>query len=213
MAHVATAFQSSGGGWPLTRSLNFGSGADRWAVVHTSYSSGTIAGVTVNGVSLTERASATGMSSGTHKVYEGAVAGTGLLTVEVTGTGGGIAWMSCSAYDGVSAYRASSAALKTSVAALDNITAPVTVSGDFVWCGGNDLTLGATFAGASGTSTLAANAGEFAVGKTASGTSTQLDFTISPSGSWQGGVLALVPTAPPTAIAPISHYYSMMRSA
>lgn len=203
MGHLVSNFQSSGSGFPLTRALNFGTNADRWCVVHVFFTSGlTLSDVTANGVGLTQRATGAGMGGGTHRVYEGSVAGTGSLNVEATGTGAGVCWMTCAAYDGVSGYRASSAALKTSTAGTDNITAPTTVAGDLVWCGGNDNTAGATFAGTSGTSTLAANAGEFALGKTASGTSTQLDFTITPSGSWQGGVLALVPIAAPDTTAP-----------
>ena len=208
MGHIVSNFQSSGAGFPLTRALNFGTNADRWAVVHVFYSaSGTLTDVTVNGVSLTQRATGTSMGGGTHRIYEGAVAGTGSLNVVVSGTGAAVCWMTCAAYDGVSGYRASSAVLKVSGAGLDNITATNTVSGDFVWCGGNDNTLNATFAGTSGTTTLAANPGEFALGKIASGSSTQLDFTITPSGSWQGGVLALVPTVgadttPPTLTTP-----------
>jgi hypothetical protein len=203
MGHLASNFQSSGSGFPLTRALNFGTNADRWCVAHVFFTSGlTFTSVTVNGVALTQRATASGMGGGTHRVFEGSVSGTGSLNVEATGTGAGVCWMTCSAYDGITGYRAGSAALKTSTAGTDNITSPTTVSGDLVWCGGNDNTAGATFAGTSGTSTLAANAGEFALGKTATSTSTQLDFTISPSGSWQGGVLALEPTAVPDTTAP-----------
>lgn len=195
MAHVATTYQSNGGGWPLTISLNFGSNADRWVVATvTCTGAGVCTSLTVNGVSMTERASGAGLGGGTRKVYEGSVAGTGSLTVTATGSGSGIAWMTVSSYDGISGYRTSSATTTTATSSVGNITV-TSQSGDICWAGGDDNTSSSVYAASAGTTARngSGGTGQFAMEKTASGTSTQIDWTVSPSTGWGAGALALIP--------------------
>lgn len=203
MGHVATNFQSSGSGWPLTRAINFGTNSGRWAVVHVSGTSGaTCTGVTVGSDTLTQRATGSGLGGGNQWVFEGPVTGTGSQTVTASGTGSGICWMTASAYDGIGSYRSSSAAVASSATGTPSLTISGTTAGDICWAGGNDNTAGKTATAVSPATLLAANAGEWAIQQVATGSSESLAASFS-SGSWQWGGVALVPSGGGDVTAPV----------
>lgn len=196
MGYVSSGFQSNGSGWPLSRSIDFGSNADRWAVVHVSAGGSAVCtGVTVGSDTLTLRATGSGLGGGTQYVFEGPVTGTGFQTVTANGTGASICWMSASSYDGISGYRTGSAAVDTNSFGTPALVLPTTVAGDICWAGGNDYTAGKTAVATSPATTLVANAGEWTIEQSATGTSETLacTFTGGATGAWQWGGLALIP--------------------
>lgn len=193
---VTTANGQVGAAAVVSFTIDAGTAPDRLVMVFAaaSLSSSTLSSVTIDGVAVTPQSSnVNGASKNCYMAYALAVAGTGLVTVELTyNESGGTKYYSAVSYSGVASVRGTPITAKASGNA-PSATVP-TVADDLVALLGWDNAFGTTF-------TAAAPAVAFITGtrfgaeELATSTSTVINGTLANNVAWMVFAIAMVPAA------------------